>query len=60
MNCPPPDAHTEFEDRLHFEVSLAELSARFVGVTSESVGVSAEKTEPLRSWVLNPPRRIQC
>ncbi len=37
MNRPTLDPHTEFEDRLRFEMLLAELSARFVGVTSESV-----------------------
>ena len=37
MNQAPHDPHTEFEDRLRFEMLLAELSARFVSVTSESI-----------------------
>jgi hypothetical protein len=37
MNRPPYDPHTEFEDRLRFEMLLTELSARFVGVTAESI-----------------------
>jgi transcriptional regulator with GAF, ATPase, and Fis domain len=37
MNRPLYEPHTEFEDRLRFEMLLTELSARFVGVTAESI-----------------------
>jgi formate hydrogenlyase transcriptional activator len=37
MTSPLHDPHTEFEDRLRFEMLLTELSARFVGVTSISL-----------------------
>jgi len=37
MNHPPHDPRREFEDRLRFEMLLTELSARFVGVTAESI-----------------------
>jgi formate hydrogenlyase transcriptional activator len=37
MYHPPYDPHTEFEDRLRFEMLLTELSAHFVGVTSGSL-----------------------
>jgi len=37
MTSPVHDPHTEFEDRLRFEMLLAELSARFVGVTADSI-----------------------
>jgi len=37
MDCPPQDLHAELEERLRFEMLLTELSARFVGVTSESI-----------------------
>ena len=32
-----PKLHSKDQDRLRFEVLLAELSARFVGVTSKSI-----------------------
>jgi len=37
MNRPPADLNAELEERLRFEMLLTELSARFVGVTSESI-----------------------
>jgi transcriptional regulator with GAF, ATPase, and Fis domain len=37
MNRPPSDPTSELEDRLRFEMLLTELSARFVGVTSQSI-----------------------
>jgi formate hydrogenlyase transcriptional activator len=37
MNLPPPDLHSELEDRLRFEMLLTELSARFVSVTAETI-----------------------
>jgi formate hydrogenlyase transcriptional activator len=37
MNRLPGNLHSELEDRLRFETLLTELSARFVGVTSESI-----------------------
>jgi formate hydrogenlyase transcriptional activator len=37
MNEPPNDQHPRFQDRLRFEMLLAELSAQFVRVTSESI-----------------------
>ena len=37
MNRLPIDPISELEDRLRFEILLTELSARFVGVTSESM-----------------------
>jgi len=37
MNRPPADLHAELEERLRFEMLLTELSARFVGVTPESI-----------------------
>jgi hypothetical protein len=37
MNLPAPDLHAELEQRLRFEMLLSELSARFVGVTEESI-----------------------
>jgi len=49
MNRPPYDPHTEFEDRLRFEMLLTELSARFVGVTAESM--DSEIVEALRQLV---------
>src|SRR5271166_563935 len=37
MNRPPPELHSELEDRLRFEMLMTELSARFVSVTAESI-----------------------
>jgi len=37
MNPPSPDPHTEFEDRLRFEMLLTELSARLISATAESI-----------------------
>lgn len=37
MTAIPADLQVEFEDRLHFEMLLTELSARFVSVTSERI-----------------------
>jgi formate hydrogenlyase transcriptional activator len=37
MDHPPYDPHTDFNDRLRFEMLLTELSARFVGVTSATL-----------------------
>jgi formate hydrogenlyase transcriptional activator len=37
MNPLPNDPNSGLEDRLRFEILLTELSARFVGVTSESI-----------------------
>ena len=36
-----PDPHTDFNDRLRFEMLLTELSARFVSVTAETIQLIA-------------------
>jgi formate hydrogenlyase transcriptional activator len=46
MNSMPSFPHSEFEERLRFEMLLTEVSARFVSATSESIDaeiVSAQK-----------------
>ena len=48
MNAFPLDPQEKFDDRLHFEMLLTELSARFVSVTPETIN----------SEILNAQRQI--
>jgi hypothetical protein len=49
MNSMPSFRHSQFEERLRFEMLLTEVSARFVSATSESI--DAEIVSPQKQIV---------